>query len=205
MFSPLGEDRFALGLETIYEGYLVHYGSPRLFAPPDADTALLLGDYLYAHGLVRIASNGAVDARRRPLGADLALLAAARRETQPATDRSGLRPRRCSAPAGSTRLARHCASAAMRARSIRPPGSRRRRGRRARAGCARRNASGRRVTTAIREERKVLTALFVDVVGSTSLGERLDPEDVKLVVGEAVTRIVGEIEALGGTGEGSRR
>ncbi len=62
VFSPLGDDRFALGLETIYEGYLVHYGSPRLFAPPDADTALLLGDYLYAHGLVRIASNGSVGA-----------------------------------------------------------------------------------------------------------------------------------------------
>jgi hypothetical protein len=62
VFSPLGEDRFALGLETIYEGYLVHYGSPRLFAPQDADTALLLGDYLYAHGLVRIASFGEVDA-----------------------------------------------------------------------------------------------------------------------------------------------
>jgi hypothetical protein len=62
VFSPLGEDRFALGLETIYEGYLVHYGSPRLFAPPDADTALLLGDYLYAHGLVRIAAFGEVDA-----------------------------------------------------------------------------------------------------------------------------------------------
>ena len=52
--------------------------------------------------------------------------------------------------------------------------------------------------TEVREERKVLTALFVDVVGSTALGERLDPEDVKLVIGEAVTRIVGEIEALGG-------
>src|SRR5712691_4328066 len=51
---------------------------------------------------------------------------------------------------------------------------------------------------AVREERKVVTALFVDVVGSTSLGERLDPEDVKLVVGEAIARIVGEIEALGG-------
>jgi hypothetical protein len=62
VFSPLGEERYALGLETIYEGYLVHYGSPRLFAPPDADTALLLGDYLYAHGLVRIASFGEVDA-----------------------------------------------------------------------------------------------------------------------------------------------
>jgi class 3 adenylate cyclase len=49
-----------------------------------------------------------------------------------------------------------------------------------------------------REERKVLTALFADIVGSTALGERLDPEDVKLVVGEAVARIVGEVESLGG-------
>ena len=60
VFSPLGEQRFALGLETIYEGYLVHYGKPRLFAPPDDDTGLLLGDYLYAHGLVRIAAAGDV-------------------------------------------------------------------------------------------------------------------------------------------------
>src|SRR5919204_1912575 len=56
VFSPLGEDRHAVGIETIYEGYLLHYGRPRLFAPADHDTALLLGDYLYAHGLVRIAA-----------------------------------------------------------------------------------------------------------------------------------------------------
>jgi len=62
VFSPLAEERFALGLETIYEGYLVHYGLPRVFVTPDPDTALLLGDYLYAHGLVRIASFGDVDA-----------------------------------------------------------------------------------------------------------------------------------------------
>ena len=62
VFSPLGDERYALGLETIYEGYLAHYGTPRLFVPPDDDTALLLGDYLYAHGLVRIAEVGSVEA-----------------------------------------------------------------------------------------------------------------------------------------------
>jgi hypothetical protein len=56
VFSLLGEERYALGIETIYEGYLLHYGAPRLFAPADRHTALLLGDYLYAHGLVRIAA-----------------------------------------------------------------------------------------------------------------------------------------------------
>ena len=62
VFSPLAEPRFALGIETIYEGYLAHYGIPRLFAPPDDDVALLLGDYLYAHGLVRVASFGDTNA-----------------------------------------------------------------------------------------------------------------------------------------------
>jgi hypothetical protein len=62
VFSPLGAERYALGLETIYEGYLVHYGQPRLFEPADGDTALLLGDYLYAHGLVRIAEQENVQA-----------------------------------------------------------------------------------------------------------------------------------------------
>ena len=62
VFSVLCEARYALGVETVYEGYLAHYGRSRLFAPPDEDTALLLGDYLYAHGLVRIAAEGDVDA-----------------------------------------------------------------------------------------------------------------------------------------------
>jgi hypothetical protein len=62
VFGPLAPDRFALGLETIYEGYLVHYGRPRLFSPAEGDVALLLGDYLYAHGLVRIAESGDVKA-----------------------------------------------------------------------------------------------------------------------------------------------
>ena len=62
VFGQLAPERFALGLETIYEGYLVHYGRSRLFAPTDDESALLLGDYLYAHGLVRIAAIGEVEA-----------------------------------------------------------------------------------------------------------------------------------------------
>jgi hypothetical protein len=62
VFSPLLSDaRFAVGLETIYEGYLLHYGRPRLFAAGDDRNALLLGDYLYAHGLVRVAEHQDVD------------------------------------------------------------------------------------------------------------------------------------------------
>lgn len=62
VFSPLAPARFGVGLETVYEAYLTHYGRPRLFAPPDGDEAVLLGDYLYAHGLVRIADAGGVTA-----------------------------------------------------------------------------------------------------------------------------------------------
>jgi hypothetical protein len=62
VFSPLAPEQFALGLETVYEAYLVHYGRARLFDAPDRDEAVLLGDYLYAHGLVRIAAVGGVRA-----------------------------------------------------------------------------------------------------------------------------------------------
>jgi hypothetical protein len=62
VFSELAPDQFALGLETVYEAYLVHYGQPRLFDPGGVDEAVLLGDYLYAHGLVRIADAGGVGA-----------------------------------------------------------------------------------------------------------------------------------------------
>ena len=60
VFSPLADEHHALGLETIYEGYLLHYGRSRLFEPDDRNTGILLGDYLYAHGLVRIAALGDV-------------------------------------------------------------------------------------------------------------------------------------------------
>jgi hypothetical protein len=62
VFSPLAPSELALGIETVYEAYLMHYGTPRLFAAGDLDEAILLGDYLYAHGLVRIAEAGGVRA-----------------------------------------------------------------------------------------------------------------------------------------------
>ena len=45
-------------VECVREGYLLHYGSPRLVVPPDPDRALLAGDYLYAKGLERLAGIG---------------------------------------------------------------------------------------------------------------------------------------------------
>ena len=62
VFSELAPPEFGVGVETVYEAYLVHYGRPRLFTTVDADEAVLLGDYLYAHGLVRIAEAGGVPA-----------------------------------------------------------------------------------------------------------------------------------------------
>jgi ABC-type oligopeptide transport system substrate-binding subunit/class 3 adenylate cyclase len=51
----------------------------------------------------------------------------------------------------------------------------------------------------IREERRVVTALFADLVGSTPLGERLDTEEYKLVIAEAVSRMVAAVEGFDGT------
>ena len=50
-------------------------------------------------------------------------------------------------------------------------------------------------------ERRLVTALFADVTGSTSLGERLDPEDLKDVLGAYAEAMREEIEAEGGTVE----
>ena len=37
------------------EGYLLHFGRPRLLDTPDEDLRLLAGDYMYALGLSRLA------------------------------------------------------------------------------------------------------------------------------------------------------
>ena len=62
IFGELVPRRYELGFETVYEAYLVHYGKPRLFDPQGDDERVLLGDYLYAHGLVRISDAGGVAA-----------------------------------------------------------------------------------------------------------------------------------------------
>jgi class 3 adenylate cyclase len=51
------------------------------------------------------------------------------------------------------------------------------------------------------EERKVITAIFVDLVGSTARSEQLDPEDVKALVAPYHTRVRAELERHGGTFE----
>lgn len=55
---------YAMIVESVREGYLLHYGTPRLLAPPDDDLALLAGDYLYAKGLERLAALGDLAAVR---------------------------------------------------------------------------------------------------------------------------------------------
>jgi hypothetical protein len=57
----LGEE-YALVFEAVREGYLLHYGEPRLMAGHDADLGLLAGDYLYALGLDRLAASGDTEA-----------------------------------------------------------------------------------------------------------------------------------------------
>ena len=51
----------------------------------------------------------------------------------------------------------------------------------------------------LREERKVVTPLFADLVGSTSIGERFDPEDARDIISGAVALVIEAIERFGGT------
>jgi hypothetical protein len=60
--EPGLSDEHALVFEAVREGYLLHYGEPRLMAGHDPDLALLAGDYLYALGLDRLAALGDTEA-----------------------------------------------------------------------------------------------------------------------------------------------
>jgi hypothetical protein len=54
----------ALILESILEGYLLHYGRARLVETADDDLRLLAGDHLYAVGLSRLSRLGDLEAVR---------------------------------------------------------------------------------------------------------------------------------------------
>jgi hypothetical protein len=59
--GPRAEGRreeYELLVEAIYEGYLLHYGSPRVVRAPEEDLGLLAGDQLYAIGLARLVALG---------------------------------------------------------------------------------------------------------------------------------------------------
>ncbi len=63
--GPRVKDRAAdyeLLIETIYEGYLLHYRAPRVVLPREADLGVLAGDRLYALGLARLVQLGDVEA-----------------------------------------------------------------------------------------------------------------------------------------------
>jgi class 3 adenylate cyclase len=50
----------------------------------------------------------------------------------------------------------------------------------------------------IHDELRPVTVLFADIVGSTALGERLAPEEVKMLIGECVTMMSRAVEEYGG-------
>jgi hypothetical protein len=51
-------EEYELLVEAIYEGYLLHYGTPRVVCVPEADLKLLAGDRLYAIGLALLVGLG---------------------------------------------------------------------------------------------------------------------------------------------------
>lgn len=58
------EAEYAFVIEAIREGYLLHYGEPRILSGVEPDLALLAGDHLYALGLERLAGLGDLEAVR---------------------------------------------------------------------------------------------------------------------------------------------
>src|SRR5437660_9408124 len=76
--------------------------------------------------------------------------------------------------------------------------------------CGRENAGGSRfcvacgaqlIAAAGRETRRTVTVLFADVTGSTALGEQLDPESLRALMGRYFAAMKEVIERHGGTVE----
>jgi hypothetical protein len=49
---------YAAVIEAVREGWLLHYGEPRLLGTLEPDLRLLIGDHLYARGIERLATLG---------------------------------------------------------------------------------------------------------------------------------------------------
>ena len=77
-------EEYTFLVEAIREGYLLHYGTPRLIDGADEDLRLLAGDYLYALGLERLAARGDLEAVREL--ADLISLSSKIHAEAPAED-----------------------------------------------------------------------------------------------------------------------
>jgi hypothetical protein len=60
--EPVAGGDDSLVVESVREGYLLHYGESRLLAGHDPDLGLLAGDYLYALGIERLAALGDAEA-----------------------------------------------------------------------------------------------------------------------------------------------
>jgi hypothetical protein len=60
--TAAASSEYELVVESILEGYLLHYAYGRIVAPADPDLGLLVGDHLYAFGLARLARLGDLDA-----------------------------------------------------------------------------------------------------------------------------------------------
>src|SRR6266540_6510854 len=79
------------------------------------------------------------------------------------------------------------------------------------ATCGRENPDGARfcnacgasleIATDPREERKVVTVLFADLIGFTSRAEKMDPEDVRALLAPYHANLRSELERYGGTVE----
>ncbi len=85
---------YALVVEAVYEGYLLHYGAARIVRTDDADLALLAGDQLYALGLAHLVALADLDGVRELADViSLTALAHASADAQLAADvwRAGVR------------------------------------------------------------------------------------------------------------------
>ncbi len=83
--GPRAEGRredLAFVVEAIREGYLLHYGRPRIVLSDDPDLTLLAGDHLYALGLAHLAGMGDLGAVAE-LADVIALCAQAHAEEKP--------------------------------------------------------------------------------------------------------------------------